>query len=177
MITKIWDKICYIYYNFSVRRFWDNLFRWFSYYKVCRNIYDFDHTSILEVEKHQIMRVRDCIKKYNNHVNADRDIERMNTAIKLLDIILEDGCSESYGKLFDSIPLENGNYRLVSLPNSGWIMPIYVNTRNHKRFAQWDESLYKDKRAGDLYRDHLRLQKAWNIYYDFRKNWTFTWWD
>ena len=88
------DKIVSIFYrmkNLSVRRFWRNIGRWLSYFNVCRNVEDWDYTSILAVERHQIERVRDSIAHYHNHLNADRDIERLNLALRLLDIIEEDG--------------------------------------------------------------------------------------
>lgn len=60
------DKIIRLYYrakDLSVRRFWENVGRWFSYFNVSRRIYDFDYSSILVVERNQISRVRDSIAR------------------------------------------------------------------------------------------------------------------
>ena len=100
------DKIIRLYYrakDLSVRRFWENIGRWFSYFNISRRIYDFDYSSILAVERHQISRVRDSIAHYHNHLYAERDIERLNLALRLLDIIKEDGCCERVGKPFSFV--------------------------------------------------------------------------
>ena len=47
------NKIIRLYYSakdISVRRFWENIGRWFSYFNISRRIYDFDYSSILAVE-------------------------------------------------------------------------------------------------------------------------------
>lgn len=55
----------------NIRAFFTGLGRWFSYFKVLMKVYDFDYSSILEVERHQITRVRDAIVKYQSHVDKD----------------------------------------------------------------------------------------------------------
>lgn len=43
------NKIIRLYYrakDLSVRRFWENIGRWFSYFNISRRIYDFDYSSI-----------------------------------------------------------------------------------------------------------------------------------
>jgi hypothetical protein len=100
-----------------MKRFYQRLKIWFSYWKVTKNVYDFDYIGILEVERHQIKRTLDCISKYQSHQNADRDIFWMKTAISILDFIL--------------------GYR---------DMPYYVNTRNYKRYVKdrfWIEEVFK----------------------------------
>lgn len=159
----------------SIRRFWENIGRWLSYYKVTRRIYDFDYSSILAVERHQIKRVRDSIAKYHNHVNADRDIERLDLALRLLDIIEENGCAEYSGKGVVSIKDKDGLYEMD--PESFWTLSIYVNTRNSIRFQTIDTTLYEDARRGPMYKDSLRVEKAWHIYHWLRVQYMRTWWD
>lgn len=93
------------------------------------------------MEQHQIKRVQDSFKKYHNYLNVERDIERMNTAIKLLDIVL----TQSY-------PLQG----------------TYVNIRNAKRFGWNSEDLFIGDNANAFLPD-LRETKAWHIYNEFRK--------
>lgn len=143
-------KWYYKHYKGKIQKFFDSLERWFSYLKVCfTSCYDFDFSSILLVEQHQIKRVRDSIQKYHNHINADRDVERMNTALKLLDIVL----NQPY-------PLQD----------------TYVNIHNAKRFGWNREELLIGDNARVFLPD-LRETKAWHIYNEFRKNWLLTWWD
>ena len=97
--TKIEDWYDDLVFNLrhirgNTRAFFTGLGRWFSYFKILVNVYDFDYSSIIVVERHQITRVRDSIIKYQSHVNWERDVDHINLALKLLDIIEEDGCSE-----------------------------------------------------------------------------------
>lgn len=55
------NKITRLYYrakDLSVRRFWKNIGRWFSYFNISRHIYDFDYSSILAVEQHPTIPFR-----------------------------------------------------------------------------------------------------------------------
>lgn len=172
------DRIERIYYKLkevSIRRFWENIERWLSYYKVARRIYDFDYTSILEVERHQIKRVRASISKYHNHVNAGRDIERLNLALRLLDIISENGCSDYSGKGLVPIKGKEGMYEMD--PESFWTIPVYVNTRNSGRFQSINPALYADPKSGPMHKDSLRVEKAWHIYHRLRVQYMRSWWD
>lgn len=115
--------------------------RWLSYYKALRYAYDFDYTSILLVEKHQISRLRNVIEKTEFYEGYERDVEIMNTAIKLIDIIIDEP--------FD----------------------VEVNLRNGYRF---DEG-FKIKDS-DVYKSIVYINKAWNLYYKIRKQYTRNWW-
>lgn len=74
--------------NVSSEHLCDCIERWFAYRKPCFACYDFDYSSILMMELFQLKRVRDSIAKYHNHENSNRDIERMNTAINLLETVI-----------------------------------------------------------------------------------------
>jgi len=136
--------------------FKENFKRWLSYCKPCfKGCFDFDFSSILLMERHQLERVRDNIAKYHNHVNAERDVERMNTALKLLDSILEEGS--------DILDFNQGKYKLTK----------YVNTKNAYRFGNYtEEHLQKPLWVADLY-----CEKTWKLYHRFREQWLRTWWD
>lgn len=176
------DKIVSIFYrmkNLSVRRFWRNIGRWLSYFNVCRNVEDWDYTSILAVERHQIERVRDSIAHYHNHLNADRDIERLNLALRLLDIIEEDGCSERIGKPLNFVECKDkeGLYELEDAPESYYTIPVYVNHRNAMRYSTRDMSCYTESKTGAMWQSHLRVEKAWHIYHRLRLYFMRSWWD
>ena len=161
----------------QIRRLKEFLSSWFSYFPVLYRAYDFDYTSILEVERHQISRVRDCIAKYHSHLNWERDVRNMNLALQLLDIIEEDGEAELLPEGTEHIGfLENG--RLEFNPESYYKLNRYVNTRNAKRFIR-DLAYYnfEDPRNGDRNKDQLRVEKAWKLYHKLRPYKTREWWD
>ena len=117
----------------QIRRLKEFLSSWFSYFPVLYRAYDFDYTSILVVERHQISRVRDCIAKYHSHLNWDKDVRNMNLALKLLDIIEEDGEAELLPESIEHFHiLDKGRIEFNSA--SYYKLNRYVNTRNAKRF-------------------------------------------
>lgn len=156
-----------------IKRFWQDLCRWFAYFKVMRRTYDFDYASLLEVELHQLTALRNCIAKYQSHVNSWYDIRNMDWAISCLKIVVEDGCSYSNGaKAFLEKELDSGEVELIPNPDHKFIMPIYVNTQNGKRFCEF---------CGDfqdaLIKDILRIKKAWYLYNRIRQEHLKEWWD
>ncbi len=176
------DKITRLYYrirDLKIRRFWENIGRWFSYFNVSRHIYDFDYSSILAVERHQISRVRDSIAHFHNHLSAERDIERLNLALRLLDIIEEDGCSEYVGKDREFVKSKDNDelYEIVDDPDSYYTIPVYVNYNNALRFCKMEISKYADPKRGALWKSQLRVEKAWHIYHKLRLYFMRTWWD
>lgn len=106
------------------------------------------------MEQHQIRRVRDSIKKYHNHVDAERDVERMNLAIRLLDIILDEASS------------------ILHVENDTWVCSKYVNTKNIGRYRSLTPNVNHSIIKADLY-----YQKAWRIYHKLREEWLTSWWD
>lgn len=161
----------------NIRAFFTGIGRWFSYFKVLMKVYDFDYSSILVVERYQITRVRDAIIKYQSYVNWERDVQHMNLALKLLDIIEKDGCAERIGPGFITEPYKDGSYRLVSDPDSKWVIPIYVNTTNSERFCKIPKDKFEDPKFGPLMKDHLRVQKAWYLYHKLLTYHMRSWWD
>lgn len=176
-IEDFYDSIYYKITSLSITRFWENIGRWFSYYKVLRKVYDFDYWGVLIVERHQLERLRDSIAYYNNHVEAERDVEKINTALKLLDILEENGCSKRIGKPFEFKKLDNSFYELVNDPDVTYTIPVYVNTRNSQRFWDFEKSKFEDPNMGNLFKDDLRLKKAWYLYHKMRLYFMRSWWD
>ena len=144
----------------NIRAFFTGIGRWFSYFKVLMKVYDFDYSSILVVERYQITRVRDAIIKYQSYVNWERNVQHMNLALKLLDIIEEDGCAKLEGPGFHTEPYKNGLYRVVQDPDSKWTLPVYVNTPNSERFTCISKDKFDDPRSGNLMKDYLRIEIA-----------------
>lgn len=157
----------------DTRCFVNDIKRWFAYYRLSRIVTDFDYEGVFEVERFQIKRLRDSIEKYGSHVNAPRDVRHMNLALRLLDIVQEDGCAEYHGK--DIVINENG--RVEFDKDSYYTMPVYVNTRNSKRFLSHDSEFCQDFRHGAIDMDRLRVQKAWVLYHKVRCYFMRSWWD
>lgn len=136
--------------------------RWLSYRKVCKKINDLDFDSILEVEKHQITRLRGHIKKYGNSTNVDWKISRMSIAISLLDIML------------------NRDPTLYDHHSDKWKCKVYVNTKNAARFHKYmakrlEEGISLDE--AEIIKGEIYFTKAWNIYYKLRSQYTIYWWE
>lgn len=119
-------------------------------------MYDFDYSSIIEVEYHQLKRVRDSIAKYHNHVNAEYDISRMDIMLRLLDIIRNEGGWHT----------ENGKY----VPDS------YTNPRNAYRFSKHIAEKLPTDDSG-LWLTYLREEKVWSLYNKMHKQYLRNFWD
>lgn len=78
----------------NIRHCGGNISLWFSFLPVLWKAYDFDYSSILSVERHKIKRVRDSTNHFRNHVNWEQDVASINLALRLLDIIEENGEAE-----------------------------------------------------------------------------------
>lgn len=156
---NVWHSICQKYYGVK---------RWFAYFKTTVNTQDFDYNSILEVEYLQLKRVRDCIKKYHSHVDADRDLEKMNIALKLLEMLK----NEEYGVL-DVIEGSDD-----PLGKRTYVCTKYVNTRNAKRFVSdvFVQSFRKSE-IKNFYKAELYEEKVWRLYNKIRLEYMKTWWD
>lgn len=172
LITDLWHRNM-----IHVRKFWENIGRWFSYYPICRKMYDWDYSSILEAERHQMKRIRNYVLSYTKYFNGERIAEEINLALRLLDIIEENGCSVRVGKPIEFKQCEDNPelYELVFDPNEYYTIPVYVNTRNSNRFWKMD-SKYFDPPRGNLYRDMLRIRKAWNLYHKLKCYCMQGWW-
>lgn len=136
----------------TIKREWDIVKSWFSYYKVLRNCYDFDYDSILEVEKHQIKRVRDSIAKYAHHASYEEDLRNIDRALRLLDA--------SKADILERSPF-TGKYRTTRK----------VNIRNASRFT----NLTPIDSAFKLL--HVYQCKAWYLYHKMRYEHLKEWWD
>lgn len=151
-----WEDIC---------RYCTGIKRWIVYFPTIVEVYDFDWSSILIVEKKQLERLRDNIKRYHSHVNADRDIEKINLALRLLNIVLEGAYVNLIGDFTDH----------------KWKFNNYVNTKNAERFCCKSFAEYlkssKSKNIFELLKSDLYEEKAWKLYNEIRYRYLQQWWD
>ena len=159
----------------NIRKFFEDVIRWFSYWKPIRRMHDFDYSSILIAQRHQIQRVRNSIAHFQNHVNWKNDVASMNLALRLLDIIEENGAAKTLPEGEEHLVFTDNSIDFN--PNTYWKLDIYVNTRNAQRFNKIESSLYSNSQSGDLYKDNLRITKAWHIYHKLLEHKMTTWWD
>lgn len=160
--------------KYATKNFIICLKRWISYRKILFNIYDFDYTSSLEVERFQLIRLKNDISKNRNHASWERDVRNINLAIKLLDIILEAGRAELVGSSFSFS--EDG--KLLHNDESFWTLDVYVNTKNANRFmSKRALEMLDDHCIKVIMKDELRLEKAWHLYHKLRVYTMREWWD
>jgi hypothetical protein len=142
------------HWKISIKYFIEGIKRWFSYFKTVVFTYDFSYDSVLSVEKLQLIRLRNTLIKCQGHKNWKEDVNRITLALRLLDIIEENGCSKKVG------------------------ISVYVNIQNCKRFLSvFDKKHYNNPYHGNIYKDRLRIEKAWNLYHKLKAQYMRNWWD
>lgn len=165
---KWWDIESFFEHRWGdIRRYYTGIKRWFAYFPTIVKIYDFDYSSVLIVEKKQLERLRDDIKRYHHHVNADRDLEKINLALRLLDIVLEGADVSLIGDFAD--------------PEHKWRLNTYVNTKNAERFCGKEFADYlksnESRNIFELIKSELYETKAWKLYNEIRYRYLQQWWD
>lgn len=147
---------------YNIKEFWQNLCRWLAYFKVIRRTSDWDFMSLLEVELHQLTKLRDSIAKYQSHLNSWRDIRNMNWAISCLtkymnhDIAIVKGTGE----------------------DSKYILNVYVNDKNATRFLpQYNNVPSHHENLLNIKKEALYMEKAWCLYNKIKKEHLREWWD
>ena len=113
----------------------------------------FDYQYLLEIEMEALKQMSEYQRTKGICVNSERYAEQIKTAINVLKIALDGNiqCSHDYKQ---------------------WWMPVYVNTKNYKRF------FIKDMEINDpLTVCSIREEKAWHLYCKIREYFMRTWWD
>lgn len=145
---------------YNIRDFWQDICRWLAYFKIIRKTYDFDFSSLLEVELHQLTKLRDSIAKHHTHINTWYDIRNMNWAIECLKIFIND----------DECNWEDGKP----------ILKRYVNCKNIDRFFdknKYDNIPDSSEIILNIKKERLYIRKAWYLYNKIRKEHLTEWWD
>lgn len=173
MRQKIKDFIDDCKYSFrhlrgTLHKEWDILKRYLAYYPVCRKVYDFDFTGILYSERFQIERTIEAVRVDPlRHLHVGHDIFWMKTALKMLEIVLEE--DDFYEILRDREMSINAD-GTVDLPPSRYIFKKYVNTRNYRRFHP------EIPEIKDMHLPSIRIAKAWYLYNKIKHQYLFHWW-
>lgn len=127
--------------------------RWKEYRNLVSKIDDWDYTSILEVERLQMLRVAKQIEiDPIKHDHWEEDVKWIRLAVKILDTLLNDTYWEG----------EKGGCRLIP----------YVNTKNYKRFIDVNEEFINT----EVYKMLLYEEKLWWLYNKIRLYKMRSWW-
>lgn len=121
--------------------------------KKAKQFYPFDYGYLLDIEIEALKQMAEYQKSKGICVNSERYAEQMRTAIKVLKIALDGNIQ--HDKDFKQ-----------------WWMPVYVNTRNYKRFFSRDIKI-----NNPLFQCMIREEKAWHLYCKIREYFMRTWWD
>ena len=151
--------------------------------------YDWDYGYLIALEKKKLQRMHDCIKRENHLANNEFVVREIAICIRLIDIFMENDSVHSTwleraysGTRIRFRKLDNGHYEMVDddkepLPD----IPVYVNTRNEKRFFRSTpikDALAENRREYSIHlKISLRQQKALHLYHMIREYKLFGWWD
>lgn len=163
-----------IYYQAS--EFWHNIklfvrscIRIWKYRKVVGYGYDWDYGYLLNMVRYQLSRMQTYTSAHCVHMDFETDASRMQTAIRLLDIISE--TDPSYVRR-DIPDISRDVYWLEN--------PCYINTKNATRFIPKFDSLYNHNPSNEsivFLRASLRIEKAWKLFFAFCEHNMRDWWD
>lgn len=127
-----------------------------------------DFAYLLELEQYKIREMRDYMQKHHHLMGWQLVVRDMNICLKLIDIILEK--DQYYRSWLDNC--------YGSIPHKQLPFPVYVNSKNYKRFMPLLNNFKEDNiilRTG-LYIS-LRQKKALYLYNKIRAYRMDYWWD
>ena len=113
----------------------------------------FDYQYLLDIEMEALKQMSEYQRTKGICVNSERYAEQIKTAINVLKIALDGNiqCSHDYKQ---------------------WWMPVYVNTKNYRRFFPINLEIHDP-----LVVCSIREEKAWYLYCKIREYFMRTWWD
>ena len=161
--------------SYNIKDFFRSLKRACKYFKIMWSNHPYDYGYLLELEREKL---KDMYKYFSTSdiIEDEWVLARdCKLAIALLDIILGD--DSSYDVYFaEGAKIGEGRY----------VIRKYVNDYNIDRFLHPDickkyriESTKKNKNNNlpIIFRDELRVEKAWNLYCKLREYNLRSWWD
>ena len=99
------NKIKYIYYKFYTRI--KNLI---IYFPIIWNDRNYDYYFIYKLLHYKLKLMRDSIKKVDKYSNSRRDVELLNTIIKLIDLQISDHYDNEFREYFELIDDNSEEY-------------------------------------------------------------------
>lgn len=126
-----------------------------------------DYGYLLKLEQYKIREMCEYLKKHHTPIDWELQVREMAICIKLIDIILEE---DAYYKSW-----LNNNYS--SIPHKNLPFPVYVNTKNYKRFLPLSDLKSLNSSLYPHFHNTLRQQKALYLYNKIRAYCMFSWWN
>lgn len=144
----------------NIIRCWDFLCIWMSYFKPCKNVYDFDALGMLEVERHQLKRTLASIEKYHYHEDSEYNISWIKIALRILDRVLDES-----------------SYMEYNVKEHKYVRKLYVNIKNYKRFIPGLSEEDARRMDPDFLSVCLYRKKLWYVYNKIRYHYLHSWWE
>lgn len=146
-----------------------------SYFRLIWKDRDWDYGFMLELERKKLRQTINWYKKHNygHYVNGKRDCRIMETALGCLNILLDSDwwhIEPTAYKVF----FKEGKYEPT--PDEYYVLDVYVNLGNYKRFMNWVPQDSIDKKP-NFWSTELREEKAWHLYHKIREQYMREWWD
>ena len=137
-----------------------------AFKRIWGKAWDFGY--LLQLEQHKIREMRNYMQKYHHLMNWQLVVRDMNICLKLIDIILEK--DQYYCSWLDNC--------YGSIPYKQLPFPVYVNSKNYKRFIPLLDNFKEVNTAlrTSLYIS-LRQKKALYLYNKIRSYRMEHWWD
>lgn len=153
----------------------DFLSRLFDYLPTLWHIRDFDYVDIYAVQQVQLIRLRETIINDSTHsVNWKYEVQRINLALRLLDIMIED--KDILELLYPNQPLfDIKDHQLVET-NNKWTLTKYVNLRNASRFNKLLAEEIKKHDNAPILVNELYVLKVWYLYHKLLEQYARGWW-
>lgn len=128
------------------------------------NGYSFDFGDLYNLELAKLKEMVDYFTKYGISADNDKYIKKMKLAIRLLEIIIEEG----------GFHFENESCDMLKPMNCKYVCDVDVNVKNAHRFVKNETERYF---YVEHYPHELYLLKAKYLYHKLRDYFEQTWWD
>jgi hypothetical protein len=143
-----------------------------AYKRLLAKDHDWDYAFLIALEKKKLQRMHDCIKRESPMKHKDFVVRDIAICIRLIDIFMEEDAAYTTW-LNQSFSGKVEERQIVDYP-------VYVNTRNEKRFFRCtpikDDQLSGNRTRVLLTIPSLRQLKALHLYHLIREYKLLGWW-
>lgn len=136
-----------------------------------------DYGYLLKLEQYKIREMITYFKKYHHLTNWESVVREMQICDRLISIVLEEDTPYK-GWLHTKYGKGKWNDKNPDYPYTKF--PVYVNTKNSKRFlaqADYNNTMFSSPLLLDCAKISLRRQKALYLYNKIRSYCIQKWWD
>ena len=143
---------------------------------------DWDYSFMIEMEYMKLRQMEEYFKERDTFVGIEYVRRDLKICLRLLDIVLEKDDLNIELSPLNLVPYKDGKgCKLYRADGSSRILScrkLYVNTKNARRFVEFDfTNPNLDNTLSIIYKERLRIHKAWHLYNLIRTYRMFLWWD